>query len=432
MNGWVIEMAGVEHSTAPLEIRERFAFTVSTAQSAMRQALGVNGVAGCVVLSTCNRTELWLARTEDSTADAARLLCKVRGLQPEECAGRVTRRMARAAVRHLLETACGLHSRVYGEDQIISQVGAALALSRQCGCAGAVLEALFRAAVTAAKRVKTTVRLGAGDASAPARAVRLLEREFAAEGGLSGLECLVIGNGEMGRLAAKELLSRGCRVTMTKRSYKRGEVHIPAGCAVLEYERRYAALSSARIVFSATTSPHHTLHFQEAAPQLAGARRVLVDLAVPRDISARLGALENVRLYDIDAISAPNEAPAHSAEQLTHARAILEEELAAFEAWLAYRELWPLARSAGQGAARDAMQRTQRALVSLVPDEAARTELEHVLQAAVEQTTAKLLYGLRGLPQEAGLEECMRRMVQSAWKLPAQYALHAGQEGDNT
>ena len=135
-------------------------------------------------------------------------------------------RRGEEAVRYLFELSCGLHSKVFGEDQIITQVKDALALARQAGAADTVLEKLFQGAVTAAKKVKTQLHLTAVSRSVAQKAADLLTERL---GPLEGVPCLVIGNGEMGQLMARELVARGADVTMTLRQYKRGDVLIPPG-----------------------------------------------------------------------------------------------------------------------------------------------------------------------------------------------------------
>ena len=207
-----IAMAGIDHRRASLQLRERFAFTKAEAAEALSRLAEHPALEGAVLLSTCNRTELWLSCAEGATLDPAALLVALKGADPADISFVVRR--GRAAVDHLFALACGLRSRVFGEDQIIAQVKGALALARSCGSADGVLDRLFLSAVTAAKEVKTSVRLTAVDSSSASRAADLICRHFA---DLKGLPCLVIGNGEMGRLAASTLVSLGCRVEMTVR-----------------------------------------------------------------------------------------------------------------------------------------------------------------------------------------------------------------------
>ena len=236
-------------------------------------------------------------------------------------------------MRHLARVAAGLRSRIWGEDQIVTQVKTAIAASRENGGADPVLETLFRTAVSASKAVKTKARLTALPTSAASRAVEVLERET---GGLAGRKALVIGNGEMGRLAASLLREAGCAVTVTLRSYHHGETVVPAGCAVAPYEERYAAMEGRDILLSATTSPHYTVSAPELSA-LSAPPALLVDLAIPRDIQPEAGDLPGVKLFNVDALGAAPErqAPPEVEE-------ILESQIARFYQWADYRESLPL------------------------------------------------------------------------------------------
>lgn len=161
-----------------------------------------------------------------------------------------------------------------------------------------MLETLFRSAVTSAKKVKTAVRLTEADQSVAVRMEAFLKGVM---GPLAGTPCLVIGNGEMGRLAARRLVEAGCRVSMTVRRYRHGEVSLPDGVEAVSYEERLSLLPRVRLVVSATASPHYTLRAAEVGPALSGPK-VFCDLAVPRDIDPAIASLPGARVYDTDGI----------------------------------------------------------------------------------------------------------------------------------
>ena len=248
-----IAMAGLDYALAPIELRERLSFTKSQAGELAAHIRETRaGVLGCVLISTCNRTEIYLSCGEGEAPDPAALLCAAAGQEHAPFSHAFVTRRGEDAARHLCEVAAGLKSQIWGEDQIVSQVKTAIAAAREFGGADSVLETLFRTAVSAAKEVKTNVRLTGVSHSAAQRAVEVLEREL---GGLEGRTALVIGNGEMGRLAAGLLRDAGCAVTVTLRTYHHGETVVPRGCAVAPYEERYAAMERAQVLVSATTSP---------------------------------------------------------------------------------------------------------------------------------------------------------------------------------
>ncbi len=203
------------------------------------------GVLGCVLVSTCNRTELYLSCASDSTLCPDQILCHAVKLSHASFAGAFVTRRDRDAVRHLMEVAGGLKSQIWGEDQILSQVKSAIAIARKAGAADPVLETLFRNAVAAGKAIKTQIHLTDVAVSAAGQAVQVLKRDL---GSLHGRSALVIGNGEMGRLAATLLHAEGCRVIVTLRTYRHGMTVIPAGCTATPYDDRFSAMEKADIL----------------------------------------------------------------------------------------------------------------------------------------------------------------------------------------
>lgn len=284
------------------------------------------GAHGALVLATCNRTEFWL-----HTDDPEPLQAFAREWAGED-ADSLTERQGEEAERYLFELACGMRSQIYGEDQILAQVKAALTRARGWRTADPQLEALFRFAVTAAKRVKTETALGGRDASVPAAAVRRLE-----EGGfLAGARCLVIGNGEMGRLSAAALKAKGAAVTVTVRQYKQGEAVIPAGCRAVMYEDRYRALREVSIVLSATRSPHYTLRREEFLRSAPSGPVTLVDLALPADIDPSLASCPGVRLLTLDDLGMGADVPDGERKK---ALAILDEGVRDYRSWRQKRDM---------------------------------------------------------------------------------------------
>lgn len=324
-------MAGIDYKTAPVEVRERFSLTASASAEALAALRGEDGVRGVVLLGTCNRAELYLSAGKEVLQPAA-LLCRALGLPPAQFGGYFISRSGRRAAKHLMMVASGLRSQIRGEDQILTQVKEAAFRAREAGAADAVLETLFRCAVTAGKRVKTEVPLALPGRSAAHRAVELLRGE---PGGLAEKRALVIGSGEMGRLAAGLLMREGCAAAMTLRSYRQGEALLPAGCAAVPYEERYGAMEGIDILLSATVSPHHTVKYD---PFLAvrNPPRVLVDLAVPRDIDPLLAELPEVCVLNMDGLGIS--AGTGDRGRLLRISAIQEEEIARFYRWLSFRE----------------------------------------------------------------------------------------------
>lgn len=407
-----IRMVGIDHSKAAIEYRERFSFTKSAAEAAMRRVTGEFGATGCVVLSTCNRTELWVSYENEPSRTPFEMLCELKGERPGGLEAFFAERTGGEALEHLLQTACGLKSKVFGEDQIITQVNDALAGAHECGAADSVLERLFRTAVTAAKKVKTTVRLTAVDSSVATRAAELLRTELT---DLRGVPCLVIGNGEMGRLTAKALVQQGCDVKMTLRHYKTGEVIIPAGCRVIAYDERLNELEHTRVVVSATTSPHHTIKYEEALPHLNGSPKLMIDLAVPRDISARLRGERGVTLYNIDSLGGMATGEAANAG-VALAGAILEEYREEFENWYYFRGLVPRVNSISALAAQDITGRLQKSIERLELDKKEAERLQEQVERASVRVVSKLMFGLRDNLDREKWDECIESIEKAVQK----------------
>jgi len=233
--------------------------------------------------------------------------------------------------------ASGLRSQIRGEDQILAQVKSAIDTAREVHTGDAVLETLFRCGISAAKKAKTQAPLSPVESSVARRALEVLEDRC---GVLKDKRVLVIGNGEMGRLAASMLVEKGCRVTMTLRSYKRGAAVIPDGCDTVPYDRRYSHIPSCEILISATASPHFTIR----ADELCGCGKIpryLVDLAVPRDIDPLAADLPGVTCWNVDELGG-NTPGREAAEKLKIIRSILDAYKARFYQWERYRSRLPV------------------------------------------------------------------------------------------
>jgi glutamyl-tRNA reductase len=398
-----LTMAGLDWSRAPVALREALSFVHS-------RVVELDGLlarygSGCVLLSTCNRTEIYLSGAAEDV-HPGELLCREAGVDFAPLAGAFTLRRDEDAARHLMEVAGGLHSQIWGEDQILTQVKTALERARLAHSADSVLERVFGGAAAAGKRIKSTVRLQGVPTSAAARAVEVLEQ---ACGGLAGRRALVIGSGEMGRLAARLLGERGCTVTVTLRTYRHGGPVLPAGCAGIPYEERYRAVEQADLLLSATASPHETI----TVDGLAGCSRRplwMVDLAIPRDIQPQVGQLPGVRLFNVDDLGGAARAiPPQAAE-------IVDEAMADLERWERYRACLP-----GLEQVKDAIYR--RLL-------ATGLEGEDPLQAAVSRTV-DLLAGALGeefTPQ--ALEACAKKLDRHTAARPGRAGRGTqGQEG---
>ena len=325
-----ISMIGIDHSKASVDIRAKFSFTKKRAIEAMKKLKEEHGILGCIILSTCNRMEVWVSMQDDEEISLYDFLCKEKEVEKDEYQDYFIKRENEEAVRHLFYLTSGLKSQILAEDQIITQVKDALTLARDAYCTDNVLEVLFRMAVTAAKKVKTEVTFSRANTSVIHQAMeRLKNQGFSFE----GKTCMVIGNGEMGKVTALALKEAGADVTVTVRQYRSGVVNIPQGCKRINYGERMELLPDCDLVVSATASPNYTLtkeNFEEI--KLDAASVVLIDLAVPRDIDPEVGKLQNVSLYDIDSFRIDVASPKLQAS-MQKAGEILDDQMKEFYDW---------------------------------------------------------------------------------------------------
>lgn len=325
-------MAGIDWERAKMDKREAFSFTGSQVEHLCQTIAQSSGAEGCVLLSTCNRTELYMSGAEDLQPDE--LLCQAVHAQGAESLFAVRR--GRDAARHLMRVSCGLCSQILGEDQIVSQVKRAYAVAHDAGTTDAVLSQLFRLAATAGKKSRTQVRLSAAPLSVAGQAVALIEEKL---GSLSGTHALVIGNGEMGRLASSLLAARGCQVTVTLRSYRHGETIVPAGCRTIAYDERMSLIPQCDILLSATTSPHYTVTSADFE-EMEQIPYVVCDLSMPRDIDPAIRHMTGVcTFFDMDSMGGRD---AHvNTEDRQQVEDIIEEQMQEFDRWETYRHALP-------------------------------------------------------------------------------------------
>lgn len=322
-------MSGLDYHRASLSLRQKLAFSRDKIKEISLWLKKQPGVEGCILLSTCNRTELYISGDAQTPW---RLLCGAAGVSEEEMEPYFITRTGSDAARHLMEVACGLHSQILGEDQIITQVRVAMETAQDIKTADSTLSALFRLAVTAGKRARTQVHVNRGLPSMGTRCRDILIKEL---GGLEGKKILVIGNGQMGRLAAEVLEKAGAQVQVTLRTYRHGGTMVPAGCSTVSYDRRFEAMEGIDALVSATASPHYTLTVHQLK-KIKNPPKVAVDLAVPRDIDPE--CCEWIRCYDTDSLG--QEGPG-SPEEVAAMKAIAAEELERFFRWQERQSLPP-------------------------------------------------------------------------------------------
>lgn len=398
-----ISMIGIDYSRAAVDIRAQFSFTKKNAVAAMEHLKEEPGIAGCIILSTCNRMEIWASATEDWQGSLYEFLCREKGKEPAEYAQYFAERTEEEAVEHLFYLTSGLKSQILAEDQIITQVKDALSLSREAYCTDNVLEVLFRMAVTAAKKVKTKVIFSRGNSSVIHQAIHCLEEKGFS---LFGKTCMVIGNGEMGKVAALALREAGAEVTVTVRQYRSGIVNIPKGCERINYGDRGEFLPQCDLVVSATASPNYTLtrELLETVPPVE--HLVLIDLAVPRDIEPSAGELSGITLYDIDSFKIDAVSPKLQ-QSLEKAGEILQEQMEDFYNWYGGRDLIPRIQDIKAEAVQDLNLRILKILRKTPMEEKDRENLLQAIDTAAAKVVNKMMFGLKDSLEEKEFLNCV-------------------------
>ncbi len=342
----LIAVIGVNHRTAPLEVREKLSFPEWGMSDWLSRLQSLPGIDGCAVLSTCNRTEIYIAPLELDTGMSSvwSFLYEQSGLDISEIKNYTFCHTLYDAIRHMFRVVAGLDSMILGETQILGQVKRAYEMALAAGSTNGVLNTLFQQAITTGKRIRTETGIDQNPVSIPYAAVELARQSL---GALEGRSVLVIGAGEMSELTAVNLVSNGVSsVIVSNRSYDRAVTLAEKfnGIAV-KFDQLFHYMSQADIVISSTAAQHYVIKYQEmqvVMDQRAGKTIMMIDIAVPRDIDPEVGKLPGVNLYDVDNLQ--NVVDAHLAERrkaAVAAEGIIEEELDEFMKWLSTRFVVP-------------------------------------------------------------------------------------------
>jgi glutamyl-tRNA reductase len=341
-------LVGISHRTAPIELRERVDFHARGLEHALRTLAARSQQGGeLAVLSTCNRAELYVAceDVETARAELVSFVGSFHGVEAAALEPHVYHVVDIEAARHLFRVAAGLDSLVVGEPQILGQVKEAHGAARDAATAGPLLNRLFHSSFAVGKRVRSETGLGAGAVSVSYAAVALAKKIF---GNLDGRAVLVIGAGEMGKLTAQHMKSQGVRnVTIVSRTMANAARTADAigGATAAPWDDMDAALVASDIVITATgaASPVLTRTRLEAAMRQRRSRPLfIIDIAVPRDVEAAAGEIEQVFLYNIDDLQAAvRENMARRTSEVTRAEAIVDEELDRFGSWMRARGVIP-------------------------------------------------------------------------------------------
>lgn len=413
-------MLGLNHKTAPIEVRERFAVSKQAVRSGLANLNEYEGLSETVILSTCNRSEVYAVVEDigtdlpelkqflfDLTGNEENIDAYLYSFDGEEC------------IRHLFNVASSLDSLVLGEGQILSQVKEAYAMGREAGTTSTVLNTMFHRAIATGKRVRTETRIQYNSVSVSYAAVELAREEL---GGLEGKNALIFGAGKMAELTIQHLQSRGIsRIYVANRHIERarllaGRFHGEA----IPFDEAMKRAVDADVIVTSTGAPHYVIKPWETRQLMTrrrGRRLFLIDIAVPRDVDPDVGEIRGVTLYNIDALEeVVDEHIQERQEEAARAREIVEEEVVSIEdkfRYLSFRPLMALLSDRCERIRQREVKRAASKLPELTKEE--RRQVEHMSRMIVRKILRMPMMKLNasaGTPQEQFYIDAMRALFK--------------------
>ncbi|MBI4635677.1 MAG: glutamyl-tRNA reductase [Candidatus Rokubacteria bacterium] len=405
-------VAGLNHRSAPVELREQLAVEEEKLRELLRDVHATGAVREALILSTCNRVEVYGVAPVpgEARAIAFRRLCRHRGIDPARVESLLYTHLDGDAVRHAFRVAASLDSMLLGEPQILGQVKDAFALARSCETVGPTLHTLFTQAFAVAKKVRNETEIARHAVSVSYAAVELAKKIFA---GLGGRAVLLVGAGKMGELAAKHLVEQGAfPIYVANRTWARAQemARALAGTAV-PWEELGTAIAAADIVITSTGAPEPIVTRQAVAAIMhaRGARPLFfIDIAVPRDVEATVNTLEAVYCYDIDDLRQVIDANLRERmREAQRAEGLVEREVGKFTARLRDVEIVPTIVSLREQVEAVRAGEVRKALAR-IPDASPET------RAALEALSVALMNKLLHAPI-AKLRESSRAGAGRSW-----------------
>jgi glutamyl-tRNA reductase len=413
-------LTGVNHKTAPVELREQLAISPERLSDATRALLAFPGVHEAMILSTCNRVEM-LACHEASSPDLLGFLQSYLGIETTSLRPHTYEYRETDAVQHLFRVASSLDSMVVGEPQILGQVKESYTAARSVGAVQTHLEKLLQSTFTVAKKIRTETQIGSSAVSIASVAVDLAKKIF---GSLEEKRVLLVGAGKMSELAARHLMQQGAdTIFVTNRTHERA-VRLAQnfqGHAV-RFDDLYATADQADIIITSTGSQEHIFR-REHGQQFLHKRRnrpmFFIDIAVPRDIDPEINRVDGVFLYDIDDLQSV--AASHlddRTREAQRAEVIIAEEVVRYQRRAQALNAAPMIvdlQNTAEEMRQAELRRAQARLQSLTPEQ----------QAAVEALTRGLMNKFLHMPMQAikaaalEADTVMLEVMRAAFNLPA-------------
>jgi len=399
---------GISHKTAPVSLRERVALSDSEAEDFARAAVATDEVREAVVISTCNRTEVYLVVGDpvQAEADVLGLLARRAGIRPTELAEVIYSPRNCDAARQLYRVTAGLEPMVVGEAEIQGQVRRAHEAAMRAGATGPLSNRLFMAALTAGKRVRSETAIGASRVSVPSVAVQLAQSVL---GSLESRHVVILGAGETSELTARVLAGQGAGTIFVANRHVDRAISLAErfGGSVVGLEKLPEQLLQADIVLSSTASPHPIVGPEELAEVMEQREHrplLFIDIAVPRDIDPACGQLEGVTLYDIDDLQTVAARNLNTREgEIPQAEEIVEEEIRRFARWLGQLDALPTItalREHGDDIVEQVLAENATRWEGATPRDVVRVEA--IARAVMARLLHEPTIRLRGLENERG------------------------------
>jgi glutamyl-tRNA reductase len=398
-----IVLVGLNHKTAPVEVREQFAFTDEACADSLRSLVDGEVVREGLIVSTCNRVEVLAAAAGQKGAEAAerlgRFLGNVRSIPFETFSGHLYTHADEAAVRHVFRVASSLDSLVVGEPQVLGQVRRAYTLAVEAGTAGRVLHKLIHQALHVAKRVRNETGIAASAVSVSYTAVELGRKIF---GSLKGATVLLVGAGEMAELAAQHLASAGAtRVLVANRTYETAQrLAVEFGGEAVEFDSLEEHLGEADIVICSTGARRYiiTTEMAERARQSRRNRPAFfIDISVPRNVDPAVAKLGNIFVFDVDDLEAVVASNIRERErEAERAELIVESEVMQFQQALRNLDIGPTVGALKEklrDIAREEFRRRRAGLGELTPEQ--EQAVEAMLMSAVNKISHPVINRMR-------------------------------------
>ncbi|HWH58887.1 MAG TPA: glutamyl-tRNA reductase [Terriglobales bacterium] len=420
-----LQLLGVNHRTAPVDVRERLAIPESKLPQALQQLMTLPGVNEALILSTCNRVEI-VAHTANGSTDLRHFLKQYFEVDPTPYEPHLYEFRQDDAVRHVFRVASSLDSMVVGEPQILGQVKEAYATARAAGTVQSYLDLLLTRAFAVAKRVRTETAVGSSSVSVASVAVELAGKIF---GSLEGKHVCIVGAGKMSELAARHLVAQGAGpVFVANRTYERAcALAERFGGQAIKFDKLYDHCERADVVITSTGAPVTIFKREHGARFLAKRRNrpmFFIDLAVPRDVDPEMSKLDGIFVYDIDdlqeAVSSHVESRKKEAE---HAESIIQTEVERFHARLQTLHVVPTIVSLQdqfETIRQAELDRVRGRLGKLTPEQEMAVEaLTHGIVNKIMHTPIRSLKSAAAGPEMTTIIETFRKIFDLRERPPA-------------